>query len=269
MDKDFYTAFEDKYRGSRELIKTRLSVYLPFVNPLLEAYPDACAIDLGCGRGEFLELLSTNGFNAEGVDLDKQMLLRAEKLGLNVICANALEYLKALPENSKVVISAMHLVEHIPFSSLQELVHNALRVLKPGGLLIMETPNPENITVGSCAFYTDPTHNSPIPPNLLSFVPEYYGFKKTKILRLQESDKLKSKLRIGLMDVLSGASPDYAVVAQKDGDHKILAHNLQAFSKNYGLTLEQLAVNFHRPINAGWLKNKFNKLRFAFTKTLS
>ena len=261
MDKNFYKAFEDKYRGSRDLIKSRLQVYLPFVTPLLKIYPRAQALDLGCGRGEWLELLVENGFEAIGVDLDKEMLTQAERIGLTVTCENAILYLDTLPENSQVVISAMHFVEHISFENLQTLVKSALRVLKPGGLLIMETPNPENIVVGSCAFYLDPTHNRPIPPNLLSFIPEYYGFKTTKVLRLQESKKLKSKIRLNIMDVLSGASPDYAVISQKNAEEHVLEVTSKAFSKNYGITLEQLAVNYHRIINADWLKNKFNFIK--------
>lgn len=265
MDKDFYKAFEDKYRGSRDLIKSRLRVYLPFIIPLLKVYPEAHALDLGCGRGEWLELLVENGFQAVGVDLDKQMLMQAQKTGLNVTCENAIEYLNKLPENSQVVISAMHFVEHISFTNLQELVKSALLVLKPGGLLIMETPNPENIIVGSCAFYLDPTHNRPIPPNLLSFIPEYYGFKTTKVLRLQESKHIKNKIRLNLMDVLSGSSPDYAVVAQKNASADILEVNSKAFAINYGITLDQLAANYQRIINAEWIKNKLKALKKAFS----
>ena len=69
-NKDFYRAFEDKHRGSRELIKERVSVYLPFVLPLKELYPDVSALDIGCGRGEWLELLKEKKFSAQGIDFD-------------------------------------------------------------------------------------------------------------------------------------------------------------------------------------------------------
>ena len=82
MSDGFYRAFEERYRGSRELIKVRLTAYLPFVEPLLEAYPTAEAIDLGCGRGEWLELLAGSGFKPMGVDLDKAMLEACFELGL-------------------------------------------------------------------------------------------------------------------------------------------------------------------------------------------
>ena len=85
----------------------------------------------------------------------------------------------------------------------------------PGGLLIMETPNPENIVVATRNFYLDPTHQRPIPPMLLAFVAEYAGFARVKTLRLQESKELVNKGDVSLQDVFAGASPDYAVVAQK------------------------------------------------------
>ena len=89
-------------------------------------------------------------------------------------------------------------------------------MLMPGGLLILETPNPENLVVGTSHFYLDPTHQRPIPPELLSFLPEYYGFAKLKTLRLQERRELSGGKAPTLFDVLDGVSPDCAVVAQKE-----------------------------------------------------
>jgi SAM-dependent methyltransferase len=70
MTDGFYRAFEERYRGSRDLIKGRLQAYVPFVKPLLDIYPNAEAIDLGCGRGEWLEVLKGLGYKPTGVDLD-------------------------------------------------------------------------------------------------------------------------------------------------------------------------------------------------------
>jgi O-antigen chain-terminating methyltransferase len=82
MSDHFYRAFEDKHRGSRELIKERLKAYLPFILPLLQAYPQGQAIDLGCGRGEWLELLTEVGLRPIGIDLDDGMLAACRQLGL-------------------------------------------------------------------------------------------------------------------------------------------------------------------------------------------
>jgi O-antigen chain-terminating methyltransferase len=244
MSVNFYRAFEERYRGSQEQIKSRLCVYIPFVRPLIGLHENAKAIDLGCGRGEWLELLKEEGFDARGVDLDEGMLVACRELGLNVHLGEAVGFLKELPEASQVIVSGFHIVEHIPFADLQTLVQEALRVLKPGGLLILETPNPENIVVGSSSFYLDPTHQRPIPPQLLAFLPEYYGYETTKIVRLQESLELHSTNPPRLLDVLNGASPDYSIVARKNGKAKILAATKKAFSKEYGLTLDNLAIRY-------------------------
>ena len=240
MSDGFYRAFEERYRGSRELIKGRLAAYLPFVEPLLGAYPTATAIDLGCGRGEWLELLAGSGFKPIGVDLDTGMLEACLERGLPVEQGDALAYLSALPDESQAIVSAFHVVEHITFEQLGTLVAEALRVLKPGGLLIMETPNPENIVVATRNFYLDPTHQRPIPSMLLAFVAEYAGFSRVKTLRLQESKELVNKGDVSLQDVFSGASPDYAVVAQKHAPEDVLALTSGPFSADYGLSLENL-----------------------------
>ena len=244
MSDDFYRAFEERYRGSRELIKSRQRVYLPFIEPLLSFYKDAQAIDLGCGRGEWLELLKESGFDGHGVDLDDGMLAACREHGLCVATQDAVSALKALPDESQIIVSGFHIAEHIQFSDLQLLVQEALRVLKPAGLLILETPNPENITVGTVNFYLDPTHQRPIPPLLLSFLPEHYGFARVKMIRLQEDKSLAGKAWTSLRDVLSGVSPDYAVVAQKSADAPLLDGTSDAFAQEYGLTLDVLVEKF-------------------------
>ena len=236
MSDQFYRAFEEKFRGSRALIQQRLEVYLPFVQPVCAAYPEALVLDLGCGRGEWLELLQKNAISAMGVDLDAGMLEACQKLNLKVQSQDALEFLKQLQDGSASVISAFHLVEHLPFEHVKDLVAECHRVLKPGGLLIMETPNPENFMVATQSFYLDPTHLRPIPPDLLAFVPEYLGYESVKILRLQETAGVKTNPNLSMLDVLTGASPDYAVVAQKAG-YTALKSSLQAlFDQAFGIS---------------------------------
>ena len=233
----FYRAFEDKHRGSRDAIKNRQRVYLPFVLPLANLYPGSQTLDLGCGRGEWLELLTEIGLDARGADLDDGMLQECRDRGLRVMTEDALSALKKLPDSSQAVVSGFHFAEHIPFQVLQQVVQEALRVLRPAGLLILETPNPENIVVGSANFYLDPTHNRPLPPQLLEFLPEYYGFSRTKLLRLQEPVNLTDARRLTVHDVLSGVSPDYAIVSQKAADAQVLLQVGQAFGLEYGVTL--------------------------------
>lgn len=240
MSDRFYRAFEDRYRGSRELIRSRLLAYLPF----LQALGGGAALDLGCGRGEWLELLVEQGFAARGVDLDEGMLAACRSRRLNVEQADALATLGAAADNSLALVSAFHLVEHIPFEMLQQLVREALRALRPGGLLILETPNPENLVVGATSFYLDPSHLRPLPPQLLDFVVQHNGFGRHKILRLQEAPELHTPAPIGLITVLEGASPDYAVVAQKQAEAPLLAPFEAAFEAEYGIALAPLAVRY-------------------------
>lgn len=244
MNANFYRAFEDLHRGSRDFIRKRQEIYLPFINPLKTLYPQCPALDLGCGRGEWLELIQSQGFLARGVDLDEGMLQACQALELPAEYGDALGALGALDDESQVLVSAFHLVEHIPFSSLQQLVSEALRVLKPAGLLIMETPNPENLLVGTSYFYLDPTHEKPIPHSLLSFLTEFTGFARSKLARLQEPAALHNVPELTLMEVLSGVSPDYAIIAQKAASAEQLAVFDPHFDRTYGLSLESLAERF-------------------------
>lgn len=250
MSDDFYLHFENEYRGSRELIKKRLQVYLPFLEPFTSLYEDRKVIDLGCGRGEWLETVNAAGFSSFGVDLDDKMLAAARERGFSVKNEDALLALKNQPDESCVVVSAFHLVEHIPFPVLQSLVSEALRVLKPGGLIILETPNPENIVISTNNFYLDPSHSKPIPSLLLSFIVDHSGFARSKVLRLQDSVDLGAKQDISLHDVLSGVSPDYSIVGQKAAPKDVLRAFGSPFGKEYGHSFESLNIRFEERLQS-------------------
>ena len=229
MSSDFYRSFEEKFRGSRELVKSRLQVYLPFVAWLRKVYEDIQAVDVGCGRGEWLELLRESGVDAHGVDLNEGMLDTCRNLGLSVEKCEAVSYVESLSDESKALITGFHIAEHIPFEDLQNLVQQALRVLQPAGLLILETPNPENILVGTYKFYLDPTHQHPLPPQLLAYLPEYYGFHRTKIMYLRESPNPAASKKMKLFSLFYHVSLDYAVVAQKGAPQE----QLKAFNRAF------------------------------------
>lgn len=240
----FYRAFEERYYAPRGVIKGLREQYLSYVAPLAVIYPGAASFDIGCGRGEWLELMQAQGFSPLGVDLDADMLQACVDLGLPAQQGDGIAHLQTLGDETQAVVSAFHVVEHITFEQLQTLVAEALRVLKPGGLLIMETPNPENISVATRNFYLDPTHLRPIPPMLLSFLPEFHGFARVGTLRLQEPGDIHTRSDISLTDVLHHVSPDYAVVAQKAASSDVMAAFDAAFSEHRGVDLHNLANRF-------------------------
>ena len=249
---DFYRAFEDRHRGSRELIKTRLGVYLPFVVSLAGVHPNLSVLDLGCGRGEWLELLQENNISAQGVDLDDNMLSACRERGFNVCNTDALAHLKTQSDQSLLAVTGFHLAEHLPFALLQELLAQAQRVLMPSGLLILETPNPENLVVGTASFYLDPTHEHPLPWQLLTFMAEHQGFARIKLMRLQEEAHLVETGPQCLYDVLAGVSPDYAIVAQKSTSFNHPQALDQAFAAQIGLSLTTLANRYDLHLKQAW-----------------
>jgi SAM-dependent methyltransferase len=244
MNDQFYRAFEERYYGSQATIKNLRKQYLEFVEPLARIYPGAPVFDAGCGRGEWLELMQDLRFEPHGCDLDDGMLAACHEKGLQAKNEDAISTLCSLPSESHAVITAFHVVEHISFDDLRRFISEAHRILKPGGVLILETPNPENLLVATRNFYLDPTHLRPIPFELLSFLATYAGFERVKTLRLQEDKELQTKTSISIRDVICGVSPDYAVVCQKTAPIDLLAQLDSAFVKDYGLSMDALTERF-------------------------
>ena len=214
-----YEAFEDKYRGSREDIKKRLLVYLDRLKLTGAGQAESPIVDIGCGRGEWLELLGENGLVAYGIDVNSMMVERTISLGLDARVADLITHLRTLSDASRSAITAFHIVEHLPFETLIDFLDEALRVLMPGGILILETPNPENMRVGATTFYNDPTHRNPIPPEPLRFIVEHRGFSDVEIMRLHpspESERLKGEgWDIAHLNALLFGPRDYAIIARR------------------------------------------------------
>jgi O-antigen chain-terminating methyltransferase len=246
MNDTFYKAFEDKYRGSTQEINERLEFYAPFLERLASHFPGEPCLDLGSGRGEWLTILKRFGFNAQGADLNKDMVLMCQSAGHHVVLADVIEALKSASDHSLVLVSAFHLVEHLSSDALGSLISEAHRKLKPGGLLVMETPNPENFSVGAFKFYMDPTHIRPIHPLFLKFLSEHSGFTNTTIVRLQEWKRLHTQKELGLFDVLWGSSADYAVIAQKNTDTFHDEALIKLLSTEFGISSESIAQRYDR-----------------------
>lgn len=221
-----YASFEQTFRGDREQIKQRAAHYLGTL-AAAEVQPgdEGVVLDLGSGRGEWLEVLAEHGYQGRGVDSNRGMLDASRARGYDVVEADALEYLHAQPDDSFAAVTSMHMVEHMPHPLVIRLLDEALRVLRPGGVLVLETPNPENVLVGSCMFYMDPTHLHPIPPSLLQWTVQARGFEQAVIERLSEhrgspelmpvSGDVPGAAQINQMVAWFTAPPDYAVIARK------------------------------------------------------
>ena len=214
----FYVAFEDRFRGSRMEILDRQKIYLPYLAESKLDKQNSLIIDIGCGRGEWLELLQDSGYKARGIDLNRVMVEECRSKKLDAIEGDAIAYIKSLPDASVIAITGFHIIEHLPFEVLIQLFDEVLRVLQSGGSIIFETPNPSNILVGSCNFYLDPTHRNPLPSEMIRFVAESRGLQSVKILNLnpvlEEEQLQKSDLPKPLDQYFYGAQ-DYAVIGYK------------------------------------------------------
>ena len=141
-------------------------------------------LDIGCGRGEWLELLQEEGLHARGVDANRVLVADCMERGLDVVEADLVAYLRELPDKSLGAVTGIHVVEHLPAETMMKVLDEAVRVLKPGGALIFETPNPENVLVGSYYFHFDPTHRKPLPSPTMRFLFEARGLDKVEVINL-------------------------------------------------------------------------------------
>lgn len=223
-----YLAFENKFRGSMEDIKLRQSSFIRYFNGLDKV------LDIGCGRGEFLELMKENGIGAFGVDLDDDMVEYCASRGLNVKRSDALSFLESLEDGSLDGIFIDQVVEHLEPGYLIRLITFCHKKLKEGCYIVVETVNPLSL-VSFANFYIDMSHIRPVHPGTLEFLIEFVGFHETKVnfispipdyYRLKKVDEALfsgSEKALAeaynynidkLNDILYGAQ-DYYVVAKK------------------------------------------------------
>ena len=213
-----HAALQEALGGPREDTKRRLLVYLDRVALAGAGQRDTPIVDLGCGRGEWLELLSGRGLQAYGVEPNLMKAERAIALGLDVRHSGLLEHLHGLGDASRSGVTGFHVAEQLEFAALVDLLDEALRVLAPGGILILEACNAETMRVGATDFYQDPARRRPVLPEVMRLVVEHRGFADAEVLRLHP-------VRDGLLQertedarllnrVLFGPQ-DFAVVARR------------------------------------------------------
>jgi SAM-dependent methyltransferase len=175
LDAYKYVGFEDRYRGSAEEIRSRLAVYLP----CFEGASDV--LDVGCGRGEFLELLRERGISARGIDANPEMVSRCREAGLQVEAADALAYLDALDDASLGGLIATQVVEHFRPDYLVRWLETAYHKLRPGSRLVLETVNPACWGAFFGAYLRDITHAQPLHPDTLSYLLTASGFGRVQV----------------------------------------------------------------------------------------
>jgi SAM-dependent methyltransferase len=191
-----YVAFEDLFRGAEERVAATQREYLA----LLDGH--APVLDIGCGRGEMLQLLAAAGIEARGVDTDGGMVERCVARGVNAVEADAVEHLAGLEDGSLGAIFSAQVIEHIPYPALSELLGLAARKLRPGGLFIAETVNPHRIA-SLKTFWVDPTHQHPLFPETTLALCGIAGFRDACVFAPGSDD----------FEAAMFTAPAYAVVA--------------------------------------------------------
>ena len=246
MDSDFYLEFENNFRGSREQIMQVQSNYDGLLDYILNIDNNPSLLDIGSGRGEWIQKCDQMGFNSIGIELDSEMVNHSRKLDLNIKQGDALSILDQFSENSFSIVSAFHVIEHMTYSNIKELIAKSRRVLKSDGLLILETPSIDNLLVATKSFHIDPTHINPIHPDLLAFIIKRSGFTKLKYYfinggPLQNSDHDK------LTRVFNGVAQDLVLIASKSNilDDSIFDDsNLLTRDMRLGITTLDAAIDF-------------------------
>ncbi|WP_375264067.1 class I SAM-dependent methyltransferase [Palleronia sp.] len=216
---NFYHVLENRFRGSTQEIRRRLSVYRPDIEAAALRCRGKPVLDLGCGRGEWLSLLSTWGLEAYGVDLNALQIEQAKTDGLDARLGDFQSTLRDVPDESLAAITAHHLIEHLPFPMVAWLAREAMRTLAPGGLLLLETPDVRNVLVGSTSFHNDPTHVQPRTEAVMGTLLDVVGFNPVEARRLHPHERLDEFIEKDTVDpeiayLLFGAQ-DLTMVAYK------------------------------------------------------
>jgi O-antigen chain-terminating methyltransferase len=184
-----YVELERRHRGTEEDIAERISQYLRYLEGRGEV------LDLGCGRGESLSILRDRGIEARGVDSSAEMVGYCREKGLDVVEGDLFETLAEVPGETLGAVVSFHVIEHLAPDSVDRLVRLAYRALKPGGVLVLETPSPLSIVVAARNFWLDPTHQRPVHPASLQLSYRLAGFEPVEQIDLRpfaDADRLPS-----------------------------------------------------------------------------
>ena len=203
--------FAEKFRGPEEYVRRNHEYYLPYFTGRKNI------VDLGCGRGEFLTLLREHGIPAQGIEYSEELVAYSQRNHLAVSRADIFDFLAAAPDQSFDAIFCSQVVEHLEPARIPELIRLAHSRLAPGGVLIVETPNPECLAIFATHFYLDPTHTRPIPPALLAFYFEEFGFGQLETRRFAPATEATPSLASLPEDVRQAffGAQDYALIGKR------------------------------------------------------
>ncbi|RMD88121.1 MAG: class I SAM-dependent methyltransferase [Candidatus Dadabacteria bacterium] len=194
-----YLMLENRYRGSEEEIKDRMKFYLSYLKSAynLHTLP---VLDIGCGRGELLELLRENGIEGVGIDIDKAMVEMCRDKGLKVENADCLDYLMNLKDNSLSAVIALQVIEHLEVGKLKRLISLSIEKVRDGGAVIFETINTDSLVALGRNYFKDPTHVFPLHPDTMRFIMEGAGLKVKDVIPLSPFGKEASLQEIEVGD---------------------------------------------------------------------
>jgi SAM-dependent methyltransferase len=207
LDSAKYVGFEDTFRGSSEEIRSRVLDYLP----LFEGSSDV--LDIGCGRGEFLEVLAERGITGRGVDINHAMVERCRLRGLDVSEGDAVAYLEGLPDGSLGGLLAVQVVEHLQADQIVRLLELAHQKLRPGSRIALETINPACWYAFFASYIRDITHVRPIHPDTLRYLLVASGFQRVEI-RYREPYPDHDKLQPVSAEQLARVAPAIGEAAE-------------------------------------------------------
>jgi SAM-dependent methyltransferase len=202
-----YAELEDRCQGPEAANKTRLRAYLPFLQEACRGTAGGLILDVGCGRGDWLELLQQEGLMARGVDVNPVRVRQCRARGLHVAEGDGVAFLRAQDDASVTAVTGLHMLEHLPFEAVVSVLDETVRILKPGGLALFELPDPGAHPAGSYYAYAGPTGRHPLPRSLLRILAEERGLHRVETRTLPAPQEASDP---------AAAAPDFTLLGWKD-----------------------------------------------------
>ena len=240
-----YLEFENKFRGDSDSIREQFSCYNLLIEKVIADIKDPKFVDIGSGRGEWIQNWNKKIKDCYGLEINSKMVELTRDMGLTILQGDAITSLKEFSSSTISVITIFHLIEHLKYEELIELLSECYRILSPDGVLIMETPSIDNIIVSTNTFYIDHTHINHINPESLMFELDKIGYYHSKFFHIHggpmQNDKSSKITRI-----LNGVAQDILFISTKEEQvsKKIFDKYEWLSDLQIGITTMQAAIDF-------------------------